>query len=100
MRKSAKPAIADVTVESYRLVSIDPTAAPTGETSTDWLVYRLAQGENMVTGYRRGSYQAVRAEVERILDALNDRLLGKRSPYRSAGRPPKAAPAAQHKDIV
>src|ERR1043165_3521793 len=76
-------------VESYRLVSIDPTLAPSGSTGDDWLLYRIARGSNMVTGYRRGSHSNVSAEVERILTALNERLLPKGRPYRPAGRPPK-----------
>jgi hypothetical protein len=75
-------------IESYRLISVDSTAAPNGDTDGDWAVYRIARGENTVTGYRRGSRQSVGAEAERIVDGLNERLLVKRSPYRS-GHPPK-----------
>jgi len=84
-------------VENFRLVSIDPTRAPTGSTGDDWLLYRIAQGgSNMVTGYRRGSHSNVSAEVERIITALNERLLSKGRRYRSAGRPPKhSKPAPQ-----
>ena len=74
---------------SYCLISIDPTSAPPGNTGDDWLVYRLAQGHNVVTGYRRGSRVNVTAEVERIIDAFNERLLLKGRRYRSAGPPPK-----------
>jgi hypothetical protein len=92
------PRVRDGMVEGYRLISIDPSPSPTGEASDDWLVYRIVQGRNLITGYRRGSRQAVTAEVERIVIALNDRLLVRGQPYRSAGRPPKAA--AAHDDVV
>lgn len=93
-------ASADVVVESYRLISIDRTATPRGGTGDDWLVYRIAQGKNVVTGYRRGSRGDVSAEVERIVDALNVRLLVKGRPYRSARRPPTPPPPPRHKDLT
>ena len=79
-------------VQNYSVISIDPTSAPRGNTGNDWLVYRLAQGNNVVVGYRRGSRLNVTAEVERIVNAFNERLLLKARPYRSAGRPPKQLP--------
>jgi len=75
--------------QTYCVISIDPTSAPQGNTGSDWLVYRLVQGGNVVTGYRRGSRSTVTAEVERIVNASNERLLTKGRPHRSAGRPPK-----------
>ena len=91
MTKSTKGAGAgDVAVANYRLISIDPTSAPSGNTGGDWLVYRIAQGGNVVTGYRRGSRRNVSAEVARILTAVNERLLLKGRAFRSAGRPPKS----------
>jgi len=86
---SATPA---VVVENYRLISIECTAAPSGSAGDDWFVYRIAQGKNMATGYRCGSRGDVGAEVERIVNALNVRLLVKGQRYRSAGRPPKPPP--------
>ena len=90
-------ASAAVVVENYRLISIESTTAPSGGVGGDWFVYRIAQGKNTATGYRRGSRGDVDAEVERIVNALNVRLLVKGQRYRSAGRPPKAAP--RHKDL-
>lgn len=85
----------DVAAVPFQLVSIDPTAAPNGGTGDDWLVYRISQGLNLVTGYRCGSRAHVVAEVERIVIALNERLLVRGRPFRSAGRPAK-----RHKDLV
>ena len=60
--------------EGYRLVSIKPARrAPTGSVGRDWLVYSIAQGQNLITGYRQGDVAAVTAEVERIVAALNER---------------------------
>ena len=78
--KEASPRTA--MVERYRLISVDSTAAPNGDPDGDWLVYRIAQGKNIITGFRRGSRQSVGAEAERIVDGLNERLLVKRPPYR------------------
>ena len=90
-------ASAAVVVENYRLISIERTTAPRGGAGGDWFVYRIAQGQNVATGYRRGSRGDVDAEVERIVNALNVRLLVKGQRYRSAGRPPKSPP--RHKDL-
>jgi hypothetical protein len=65
------PPIADG--ERYRLVSIEAVSAPEGCSGRDWYVYRIAQGENGITGYRRGSRAAVDAEVQTIVTALNER---------------------------
>jgi len=83
---------AAVVVENYRLISIESTTAPSGVAGDDWFVYRIAQGKNVTTGYRRGNRGDVGAEIERIVNALNVRLLVKGQRYRSAGRPPKPPP--------
>jgi hypothetical protein len=99
LKRTDASASRDVAVVPYLLVSIDASPGPSGDAGTDWLVYRISQGPNMVTGYRRGSRQSVVAEVERIVTALNERLLVRGRPYRSAGRPPKQPPT-RHKDLV
>lgn len=96
MEKTMDAIAEDTAVESYRLISIDRTAAPRGAAGGDWLVYRIAQGTNVVTGYRRGSHQDVAAEVERIVNAFNVRLLVKGRRYRSV-RPP--APPPRRKEV-
>ena len=81
-----------VVVESYRVISIERTTAPSVDAGDDWFMYRIAQGKNTATGYRRGNREDVGTEVERIVNALNMRLLVKGHRYRSAGRPPKPPP--------
>ncbi|HEY1867622.1 MAG TPA: hypothetical protein VGG70_04945 [Candidatus Cybelea sp.] len=82
----------DVAVVAFELVSVDPTAAPNGGAGDDWLVYRISQGLNVVTGYRSGNRAQVVAEVERIVVALNERQHVRGRPYyptrRSSKRPP------------
>ena len=76
--------------ESFRLVSIAPAKrAPSGSVGRDWLVYSIAQGVNMITGYRQGTLAAVTADVERIIVALNERQFMRRSRERPKhGRAP------------
>ena len=98
--KGAKSsASGEVAVVGFELVSIDPTAAPNGGAGDDWLVYRISQGLNLITGYRCGSRAQVVAEIERIVIALNERLLVRGRPFRSPGRPPKRPPPG-HKDLI
>jgi hypothetical protein len=59
--------------ESYRLLSVESVRAPEGCAGRDWFVYRIAQGANEITGYRRGERAAVSAEVETIVAGLNGR---------------------------
>jgi hypothetical protein len=75
--------------EAYRLVGIEPVRTPEGCTGRDWLLYRIAQGDNMITGYRQGDLRAATADVEKIVVALNERRAA------GKGRPgPKPKPAA------
>jgi hypothetical protein len=83
---------------NFRLISIASIAAPNGSGGNDWFMYRIAQGDNMVTGYRRGSRDSATVEVERIVEGLNERLLGKGRRYSSASRQRK--PPTRHKDLV
>jgi hypothetical protein len=59
--------------EPYRLVSIDAVCAPEGCIGSDWHIYRIMQGENGITGHRRGDLARVRSDVEAIVTALNKR---------------------------
>src|SRR5688572_31127930 len=99
MERRTHGAIADdLTAKTYRLISIDRTGAPTGATGDDWVIYRIAQGANVVTGYRRGRRQDVSVAVESMVEALNVRHLVKGRLYRSARLPP--APPPRHKDLI
>lgn len=62
----------------YRLVSISPTAAPAGASGKQWCKYVIAQGDNVIAGFRRGNLASVTEAVERNLLQLNERRSGKR----------------------
>jgi len=70
--------------ECYRLISIDAVRAPADCMGSDWHRYRIAQGENGITGYRCGDLVRVTAEVEAIVTALNERR-----EWRKSKAPPK-----------
>jgi hypothetical protein len=78
---------------SYRLVSIAATRAPGGCTGSDWLVYRIAQGDNLITGYRRGDLPTVTIAVEQIVRVLNERRVWAKSATRSKHAQSAAPPA-------
>jgi hypothetical protein len=61
--------------QAFRLIAIRPEVAPEGCVGRDWFVYEIVQGENMITGHRRGEIDAVTADVERIVLGLNERLM-------------------------
>jgi hypothetical protein len=100
--RSSKKGAASVDVaaagdsERFRLVSIASARAPSGCSGQDWLMYRIAQGRNIITGYRRGELKAASAEVETIVTSLNERRVSAKSkPGRKPGQsaaPPKEEP--------
>jgi hypothetical protein len=67
--------------EAYKLVGIEAVSTPEGCTGRDWHVYRIAQGTNVITGYRQGSLVSATSEVEKIVVGLNERRVA------SKGRP-------------
>jgi hypothetical protein len=71
--RSSRPPDEGGDEERYRLISIDAVRTPEGCTGSDWHSYRIAQGDNGITGYRRGDLARVTAEVETIISALNGR---------------------------
>ena len=81
-QKSTGSIAGAATAPSYRLISIDCTGAPDGATGDDWLVYQIAQGANVVTGYRRGRRDDVSVAITSMVQELNMRLLVKHRPYR------------------
>jgi hypothetical protein len=81
---------------AFRLLSIRASGAPRDGAGRDWLEYRIGQGANVIKGFRRGDLQTVRADVEKIVIALNDR----RRSFKAASAPKRggrvaAAPRAE-----
>jgi hypothetical protein len=82
--------------EVYKLVSIERASAPAPGVGDDWLMYRIARGANVVTGYRRGTRAHVTLDVERIVEAFNERLLMRpRRVHIQLGRASRPKPNAQ-----
>lgn len=95
-RRPVTPAPEAGREEAYRLLTIEPARAPEGCAGRDWLVYRIAQGANVITGYRQGDLRAATAEVERIVVGLNERRVaskGRPGPKPKDAAAPAAAPA-------
>jgi len=65
--------------EHFELVSVTPTETPAGMEDGNWYCYEIAQGANIISGYRSGSRKAVTAAAEEIVGQLNERRLGKRA---------------------
>jgi len=84
----------NLVLELYRLASIETTSAPLRGVGDDWFVYRIARGANVVTGYRRGTRAIVTVDVEKIVEALNERLfIRPRRVNIKLGRRPRPNPA-------
>jgi hypothetical protein len=96
-KSSERRTAGQIVAESFRLVSVASTTTPRGGAGDDWLTYRIAQGKNLVTGYRRGGRHRVTADIECIVEALNERLLVNGRRYRSVGRAVKSP--LRHKDL-
>jgi acetamidase/formamidase len=89
---------ADEQARAYRVVSVQRSSAPGGSSESDWHVYSIAQGPNMIQGYRRGDLASVTAEAEKIVSGLNERRnFQRRTPSRPGRRPANAAPSGDAK---
>ena len=76
---TSTPAASGGAIENgFRIVSIRSAAAPSGSAGQDWYAYCIAQGTNLINGYRRGDLADVTVGVENIVAALNERRVGKR----------------------
>ena len=63
----------------FVLVSIERSPALTRARGCEWMHYTIAQGANVIDGHRRGSGAVVRAYVETVVQALNERLALRRA---------------------
>ena len=72
------PSAGSAIENGFRLVSIRSTPAPSGSAGHDWFAYCIAQGTNLINGYRRGDLADVTVGIENIVAALNERRVGKR----------------------
>ena len=98
---AAAPSVSPMADEGFRLVSIDRASAPSGSFGADWLMYRIAQGKNTITGYRRGEIKRVRADVEKIVAGLNERRMIHRGRVNlTPSRPASASPRPRSDDLT
>ena len=65
-------------IQTYEIVSIRRSEAPSGATGRDWHHYEIVQGSNTIHGYRRGTLNGVTTAVEEMIAQLNERQRGKR----------------------
>lgn len=78
-RRSTKPvANAPELGEPYELLSVDKTDAPMEGDSGTWCRYMITQGNNTITGYKKGSRTAVTKAAKVIVADLNERRTGRR----------------------
>jgi hypothetical protein len=68
---------AENSATEYRLIDIEPTQAPDGS-SGEWFAYRIEQGANVIRGCKSGNRFSVTADVEQIVEVLNERRLVRR----------------------
>lgn len=64
--------------EPYELKAVNRTDPPPGSEGKDWVRYEIAQGTNLITGYRQGTVSSIKRVAEEIVVGLNER----RSPNR------------------
>lgn len=64
--------------DPYEIMSIKPSDPPSGFDGSNWFKYKIAQGSNVIRGYRSGNKQSVTTAVNMIVVQLNERRLGKR----------------------
>tara|TARA_B100000749_G_C18208653_1_gene375056 strand:+ start:68 stop:364 length:297 start_codon:yes stop_codon:yes gene_type:complete len=63
----------------YEIVSVEKTDPPPGTEGSDWYHYVIAQGPNIIRGYRQGALSAVKSAVAEVVEQLNQRRFGKRA---------------------
>ena len=61
----------------YTLNSIISCTPPFQADGDNWFQYKIAQGSNMITGYKCGEYAHVLQSVEANIERLNQRQQGK-----------------------
>ncbi|HLS80064.1 MAG TPA: hypothetical protein VK025_01510 [Steroidobacter sp.] len=71
----ADPSVA-VLETPFRVESIEQTAAPAGSDGV-WCCYVISQGTNQITGMRAGSRSQVAAQLDEMVERLNERRVGK-----------------------
>jgi hypothetical protein len=66
--------------QNYEIESIQRADAPAGAEGSAWCRYVIKRGDSKIRGYRQGSVKTVTLEVKEMVEQMNDRRSGKRSP--------------------
>ena len=88
MRQAAKQDA--VRGEPFELFDIEESQAPGDGIPGTWFRYRITQGDNVITGLRQGSRTSVTLALEAVVEALNERRVGRRGRVHLA--PPQRRP--------
>jgi len=64
--------------QPYQLQEVEKTKAPSEGDTGQWCRYTIVQGDNTITGYKKGSRTAVTKAAKVIVADLNERRSGKR----------------------
>lgn len=78
-------------IQTYEVVSVRRSAAPSGMQGSDWYRYVIAfGGSKSIQGCRQGKLSAVTEAVEEIVAQMNERHRGKRGRVHLVSTPKKA----------
>ena len=79
MARSSANAAAETNLgEPYQLETVEKTDAPAEGDTGQGCRYTIIQGQNKITGYKKGSRTAVTKAAKVIVADLNERRSGKR----------------------
>lgn len=79
-------------IQTYEVVSVKRSAAPSGMEGSDWYKYVIAfGGSKSIQGCRQGKLSAVTEAVEEIVAQMNERHRGKRGRVHLVSTPKNAA---------
>ena len=66
-----------VNQEPYKLKSVVASDPPPGVDGNNWFHYSIAQGKNVIKGYRQGQLESIYNDLTENVEALNARQKGK-----------------------
>lgn len=73
---------------TYRLASVEKSAAPGGSADRDWYRYVLKNDNSTIEGFRRGSRAHVSEYAEQYAEQLNSRTVLGPSPWSTRNKNP------------
>ena len=73
-------------IDAFRVLNVEPCAAPRGGAGGEWCRYVVANGGSRIIGRRHGPLSQARSHAERFVGELNERLLNGRSLWATRSR--------------